>query len=454
VAAGSSGSGKTSFTCGLLKALRRRGLKPAAFKCGPDFIDPMFHRAVTGTPSSNLDLFLLDENTTRRLLAENSRGRDIAVMEGVMGLYDGLSGASDEASTWHIARATETPVILLEDCGKSSLTAAARIKGLVSFREPAQVRGRIRGVVLNRTGEKLCRELRPIIEGETGVPVLGFLPPLRDCAIESRHLGLVTAEEIPGLEEKIEKIAAALEASVDIDALLNIARSAPPLDAPEQAAFPARPFNRGSLRIGVARDRAFCFYYEDGLELLRRLGAELIPFSPMADPALPPDLSGLYLGGGYPELHAKALAHNAAMRGSVREALAAGLPCIAECGGFMYLHQSLDDQEGAAWPMAGVLPGGCKKTSRLVRFGYAIYTARKDNLLCRAGETLRGHEFHYWESDDPGGAFLARKRSGAEWPAVVAAENLFAGFPHFHFCSNPAAAERFLEQCAAYRQNG
>jgi cobyrinic acid a,c-diamide synthase len=446
VTAGSSGSGKTSVTCGLLKALQGRGLKPAAFKCGPDFIDPMFHRAVAGASSSNLDLFLFDEDTARRLLAENVRGRDIAVVEGVMGLYDGLSGASDEASTWHIARATETPLILLEDCAKSSLTAAARIKGLVSFREP----GRIRAVVLNKTGEKLCRELRPVIEGETGVPVLGFLPPLRDSVIESRHLGLITAGEIPGLGEKIEKIAAALEASVDIDALIDIAASAPPLNTPEQTALPARPLNRGSLRIGVARDRAFCFYYEDSLELLRRLGAELVSFSPIADSTLPPGLKGLFLGGGYPELYAKALAENAAMRGSIREALASGLPCVAECGGFMYLHQSLEDQEGAVWPMAGVLPGGCRKTSRLVRFGYAAYAARTDNLLCRAGEILRGHEFHYWESDDPGGVFLARKNSGAEWPAIVATGNLFAGFPHFHFCSNPDTAARFLERCAAF----
>ena len=453
VAAGSSGAGKTSFTCGLLKALLNRGLKPAAFKCGPDFIDPMFHRAVTGVPSSNLDLFLLEENTARFLLAENSRGRDIAVIEGVMGLYDGLSAANAEASTWHIAQATETPVILLEDCSKSSLTAAARIKGLVSFRDSPGSRGRIGAVVLNKAGEKLYRELKPVIEEEAGVPVLGFLPPLKDCGIESRHLGLVTAPEIAGLEKKIEQIAAALEDCVDLAALIRIASAVPPLNTADTT--PANgPVSGGAasgpICIGVARDTAFCFYYEDSLDLLRRLGAELVPFSPLADPELPPNLKGLYLGGGYPELHAETLAGNAGMRSSIREALGAGLPCIAECGGFMYLHQSIEGADGAARPMTGFLPGHCRKTARLVRFGYASYEAGADNLLCRSGEILRGHEFHYWESDNPGGSFRARKNSGAAWPSIVATENLFAGFPHFHFYSNPAMARRFLERCAVY----
>jgi cobyrinic acid a,c-diamide synthase len=446
VAAGASGSGKTTFVCGFLGALIRRGLKPVSFKCGPDYIDPMFHREVIGAPSSNLDLFFFDEETMKRLIHENARGRDIAVMEGAMGFYDGQGGGSTTGSAWHIAEATETPVLLIENCAAVSVTAAARIKGMAVFREPS----RIKGVVLNNCGKALYDEIKNVIQGETGIQVLGHVPRLKDCVIESRHLGLVTAGEIKNLKEKLEALAGALAESVDLDALIALAGSALSLSAgKELSAGPAIP--GGALRIGVARDEAFCFYYPDNLRLLEKLGAELVEFSPLRDSGLPTDLKGLYLGGGYPELHGKTLSENKTMLAGIRNAIRSGMPCIAECGGFMYLHETLTDAGGWVYPMAGLIPGGCRKTAHLVRFGYASYTAARDNLLCPAGDAIRGHEFHYWESDNPGSSFTARKPvSGKSWPCIEATETLCAGFPHFHFYSNPGAARRFLEKAARY----
>ncbi|MDR3160522.1 MAG: cobyrinate a,c-diamide synthase [Spirochaetaceae bacterium] len=453
IAAGSSGSGKTTLTCGLLKALINRGLTVASFKAGPDYIDPMFHREVIGAHSSNLDLFLLTEETVRRLLWENSRGKDLSVLEGVMGFYDGLGGASAEASTWRLAQVTGSPVVLVEDCRGLSLSAAARIKGMAEFREDS----RIRAVILNHISSSRYAELKDIIEGETGLAVCGFLPVLRECAIESRHLGLVTAAEIGDLQGKIETLAARIEETVDLDRLIALARSAPPLEPEDPAGripgeipdAPKTADRRGkALRIAVARDRAFCFYYEDGLKLLRERGAEPVFFSPLKDRSLPEGIRGLYIGGGYPELYGPELSGNRSLLDDIRSALREGLPCIAECGGFMYLHHTVSDAAGSAYPMVNFIPGSCVKQPRLVRFGYAFYQARRDNLLCRRGELLRGHEFHYWDSDCPGDGFLGMKpRSAAEWPCIVAGENLFAGFPHLHFCSDPRMAERFLDRC-------
>ena len=452
IAAGWSGAGKTTFCCGFLKALINRGMRPAAFKCGPDYIDPLFHREVLGAHSSNLDLFLLDETALAALLRENMAGKDIAVMEGVMGFYDGIGGASTGASTWHIASVTRTPVILVEDCAASSLTSVARIKGMAGFREPSM----IAGVVLNNCGETLFAELKDVIEKETALKVYGFLPRMKDCRIESRHLGLVTPAEIESLREKIDGIAARIEKSVDVDGIIELASREPEIETEtgrQETAAIARNGEMarnapppGSIRVAVARDRAFCFYYEDALNLLRRMGADIVFFSPLYDRRLPQNIHGIYLGGGYPELYGHALAENTAMLDDMRAAVKGGTPTIAECGGFMYLHETLVDKAGTRHKMCGVLPGACRPSPALVRFGYAEYTALADNLLCKAGETLRGHEFHYWESDYPGENFRARKPSGGgEWAAITATETLFAGFPHFHWYAYPALLERFLE---------
>jgi cobyrinic acid a,c-diamide synthase len=442
VAGGGSESGKTTITCALLSAFMRRGLKTAAFKCGPDYIDPMFHRETQGCHSANLDLFMLNEDTALRLLLENSAGRDIAVLEGVMGFYDGVGGNTMEASAWHLSSVTGTPVLLVENCKGQSLTAAAHIKGIAEFRDNG-----ISAILLNNTGERLFNMIKPVIERETGLPVLGYLPYMPECVIKSRHLGLVTAVEIAELRQKITILADTIEKTVEIDKILTLAEKATPLKNISLIKNATPP--EKTPRIAVARDKAFCFYYEDGLNLLKKLGAELVDFSPLYDSKLPPRIDGLILGGGYPELYAAELSANKSMLDSVNSAVKGGLPTIAECGGFMYLHRELEGADGILYQLSGIIDACCKKNDRLVRFGYAEFTAKVNNILCEAGKTLKGHEFHYWDSEQPGSDFTAVKPvSRKTWNCIIAAETLFAGFPHFHFCSAPETAVHFLKTCA------
>ncbi len=342
----SSGCGKTTVACAVLQALVDRGLRVGAFKCGPDYIDPMFHSRIIGAKSGNLDLFFFRENTLRYLLARNSRDRDVSVIEGVMGYYDGAGLASTLASSWETARAAEAPAVLVVPAKGAALSILAVIQGFLDF----QPDSRIRGVILNRCTAMTCQGLAEAIRERFGgrVKPLGFLPELPECALESRHLGLVTAAEVEGLREKLHILARQAEETIDMDGLLALAEGAPPL-AFQPVALPRHE----PVRIAVARDRAFCFYYEDSLEALEEMGAELVPFSPLSDRTLPEDIHGLYLGGGYPELYARELSRNESMRAAVREALEGGLPCIAECGGFMYLAQAIGEE-----PMAGVLPAG------------------------------------------------------------------------------------------------
>lgn len=440
-----SGGGKTTMTCALLQAFLERGVNPVAFKCGPDYIDPMFHSEVIGAKSRNLDLFFMGRDLTRALLRENGAGSGLSLIEGVMGYYDGV-GMSAEASAYDLARATETPAVLVADVRGRALSAAALVKGFLSFRAHSG----IRGVLLNRVSPMLYPRLKACVEAETGVSVLGYLPELPGCALESRHLGLVTAAEVANLKEKLKKLSAQVQKTVDMDALLALAASAPDLGP---GAGPEPPVTDQKPRIAVARDKAFCFYYADGLSYLETLGAELVPFSPLADAALPEGVGGLYLGGGYPELYASALAENRPMLESVRAAVQNGLPTVAECGGFLYLHETLEGEDGAAYPMAGVISAKGFRTNKLSRFGYVTVTAEADGLLCQKGAHLPAHEFHYWDSTGPGGAFTAQKpRSERSWTCAHMTQSLYAGFPHFHLRACPVAAKRFVTACADYRE--
>jgi len=444
IAAPRSGGGKTTVVCGLLRALQRRGLKPAAFKCGPDYIDPMFHSEVLGAKTGNLDLFFTEEATVRSLLAEGARECGIAVLEGVMGYYDGLGGTTDRASAYHLAAATETPAVLVADAKGASLSLCAEISGFLTFRADS----RIRAVLLNRCTKMQFSLLRPLIEETCGVEVLGFLPQDADIALESRHLGLVTAQEVDGLRRKIDRIADLLEENADLGRLIALAQDAPALDA---APLDVSPVTNAAPLIAVARDRAFCFYYRENFDLLQKLGARLAFFSPLTDPALPEGTSALYLGGGYPELCAKELSENSAMRGAVRGAVAAGMPSLCECGGFLYLHETLTDPGGNAFPMAGVIPGGCRYTGALRRFGYVTLTSQRENLLAREGGRIRAHEFHYYESEDCGADFLAEKPARTvSWPCIHADKSLFAGFPHLYFYANIDFARRFVSAAASF----
>ena len=279
--------------------------------------------------------------------------------------------------------------------------------------------------------------LSAAIEERFGIRCFGFLPRLDECVLESRHLGLVTAGEIRDLREKMQTLAAQAEKTLDIDALLALAHEAEPLDY-----TPAVLPKKEKIRLAVARDNAFCFYYEDSLDAVREMGGELVPFSPITDGALPENIDGLYLGGGYPELYAKELGENASMRASVRAALERGVPCIAECGGFMYLTEAIGDE-----PMAGFLPGTCFDTGKLTRFGYVTLRAKKDNLLCRTGGEIAAHEFHHWDCTCPGDAFAAEKPTGRRWECAVASDTLYAGYPHFHFYSNLEFLYSFYDAC-------
>ncbi len=438
-AAPASGSGKTTITCGVLQALADRNIKTAAFKSGPDFIDPMFHERVIGVPSGNLDLFFSDPDTLRRLFMRRARTAEFSVIEGVMGYYDGLAAASDEASTYRVAEALRAPVVLIIDARGQSLSALAELEGFLRFRPQS----RIRGVIFNRMSGHVFEALREEVE-KLGVVPLGYLPKSEDFVIGSRHLGLVTPDGIADLSEKLHKLARTLEHTVDIDALIALAGEAEPLEIPPE---PSRTRGK-TVKIAVARDEAFCFLYRDNLAFLEDFGAEPAFFSPLHDKHIPDGAQGLILPGGYPELYAQTLSDNVTMRDSVASAIRNGLPCLAECGGFLYLHRELEDMDGVRRPMAGVIDAAAWKTDRLGRFGYIILTANSDGGLIRPGEQIRAHEFHYYESGDCGSDLHAEKPSGTRnWDCAHVRGNLAAGFPHLFYESDPPFIARFLNRC-------
>ena len=443
LAAPRSGSGKTTMTCALLMALKRRGCAPCAFKSGPDYIDPMFHRAVLGVESRSLDLFFSAPETVRTLYAKGAAGHGAAVCEGAMGFYDGLGGVSDRASAWHLADTLGLPVLLVAEPKGQSLTLAAELKGLVNFRTPSH----IAGILLNNCTARMHALLAPMLEKETGLPVLGFLPKLPEAVIGSRHLGLYTAAEVENLQQKLALLADAVEEHIDWPRLLALCEKEPPALPVQPETPPAR------VRIAVAQDEAFCFTYAETLEAFRDAGAEVVFFSPLRDTALPENIGGMYLPGGYPELHARELSGNTSLLREIKQKIESGLPTAAECGGFLYLGQSLTDAEGQSWPMAGVLPGEAKDAGRLVRFGYATLSADSDSLLFRAGESFPIHEFHHWDSTANGVALAAKKPvGGAEWRCGFVNEHFYAGFPHLYWAGTPLP-QRFAAAAENYRRD-
>ena len=440
LAAAASGSGKTTIACAILQALTRMGEYPVSFKCGPDYIDPMFHRQVLGVPSRNLDLFFSDEATAAYLLQKNSENFSLAFIEGVMGYYDGIA-TTTEASSWQLAKATQTPVVLVLNCKGMSVSIAAQLGGYLSYQPDSQ----IKGVILNQVSKSIYPEIKALIEQRYDVAVCGYMPKMSDCSLESRHLGLVTAEEIGDLQQRLEKLGEQAMQTIDLPLLLKIAAQAPALAVPA-VQLPAP--NPTPLRIGVARDKAFSFYYADNLELLKQLGAQLVEFSPLHDPQLPDDLDGLLLGGGYPELYADTLSQNCTLMAQIKASLQNGLPCIAECGGFQYLCEQLEGADSKSYPMVGFLPGSSFRTPSLRRFGYVRLTAQKDNLLCKKGEGFAAHEFHYWDSQHCGNGCIAQKPyRRSSWECVVCDENFWAGYPHLYFYADVQMAKNFLNRC-------
>lgn len=437
IAAPASGSGKTTVTCAVLRAIIKNGSKPSSFKCGPDYIDPMFHTEVLGVDATNLDIFLTGENTCRYLLHKYSQKSDIAVIEGVMGYYDGLL-TDTRYSSYHIAKITNTPVVLVLCCKGMSYTAAAIVKGMASFKDDSN----IKGVILNNTSEKMYAVYKEIIEKETDIKVIGYMPNLPDCNFDSRHLGLITATETENLQQKLDKLADTAVRTIDIDMLRELANTAPLLEY--ENIIIGKKFN---VNIAVAKDKAFCFYYKSALSLLEQLGASITYFSPIKDSKLP-DCDGFILGGGYPELYLKELSENKAMLQDINAKIAMGIPHIAECGGFMYLFSKVKDSEESCYSLVGSIEGEAFMTKRLNRFGYVTLTANRDNLLCKKGESINAHEFHYSDSTANGSDFTAQKPYGnRQWSCIIADENRFIGYPHIHLWGNIGYAKRFLSKC-------
>ncbi len=425
ISACKSGSGKTTVTLALLAALKARGLNVRSFKCGPDYIDPLFHKRVLGISSGNLDPFFQDKSLMRSLCAEGSRDADIAVIEGVMGYYDGISFGSAEKSSYECAFNLKCPVILVLDGKGMSYSLIGILKGMRELRQDSN----IKGVILNNIPERLYDKIKPVIEEETDIIPLGFMPHLRECELESRHLGLLSPSEIEGIDRKIMRLSEEAGQNLDIERIIELSGEAGELPYEEGFADKLIKINGtdpdGSIRIGIARDEAFSFIYEENLDYLKKSGAELVFFSPLHDKELPEDIDGCIFYGGYPELYAEGLSGNKSMLSSVKSALENGLPAFAECGGFLYLHEEIEDNNGISFPMTGFIKAArAVKRDRLRNFGYKLI-----------GGEFKAHEFHYYESTAGGEGEIKRIK------------NTFCGFPHYFYYAAPSPVKDFLELC-------
>lgn len=439
LAGASSGSGKTIITCGLLEALKKKGLSVSAYKCGPDYIDPMFHRSVIGVSSENLDSFFMDEIMLNTALGTGEK-TDISVIEGAMGIFDGISGLRLEGSAYDIARLTNTPIILIMDVHGMGRTMVSLIKGILADDEC----GLIKGIVLNRISKGYFESIKTFIEDETKVPVVGYLEKLKGVNLESRHLGLKMPHEIDNLKEEVERVASSIERSFNLDKIVEISN---------EVSFMEKKGLRGDsskissgikkVRLGVAKDEVFCFYYEENLRLLEEYGAELIYFSPLHDKCIPEGVSGLLIGGGYPELRLKELSENVSMKASIKNAIDNNMPTIAECGGFMYLHKAIVDNDGAMYEMVGAIDAKAYNEGKLVRFGYVE--------ISMDSYEVKGHEFHYFDSEKNGSDAIARKPfSDKEWSFGYVDENRIWGFPHLYYGSCKSLPRDFVNAIRKY----
>ena len=456
IAGDRSGSGKTTVTMALLSTLRSRGKSVQAFKVGPDYIDPMFHRAITGRPAYNLDPVLTSETYVQRCFQQQSAATDYAVVEGVMGLFDG-AGGTDWASTAHVARLLNCPVILVVDCARLSRSLAAIVHGYQTLDPRVQMAG----VVLNRVGSDRHLAMLKAAIAPLRLPVLGVLRRDDAVTLPDRHLGLVPTDELSDLPQRFRHLATLGQRCFDwktLDQVLQQATdSSTTVTLGDSQPRPTHSSPAGKIRIGIARDRAFNFYYEDNLEILTRLGAELVPFSPLTDEALPPDLRGLWLGGGFPEMFAAELSQNQSLRAAIAQPVAAGLPIYAECGGLMYLCESLVDFEGQAWPMLGAIPMTTTMTGKLT-LGYRQVTVQQTSPLVVPGQQFWGHEFHRSAiAPQPAEPLCAVSAYPLldEAPVPAGTEgwgsgSIHASYVHLHWGAQPALPQRFIERCDRY----
>lgn len=452
ITAASSGSGKTMITCGLLELFKRKGLNPLACKCGPDYIDGLFHKQVLELEGMNLDSYFEAPEELRDKYSCLSKDH-LPVVEGVMGYFDGLGGSTTRASSWEVAHILDLPAVLVVDARGASVSLAALIKGFLEFERP--MGSQIKAVIFNRMSPMLYPRIRELVERETGIRAAGFVPELDFLKVGSRHLGLVLPEEIAGLREQMNRLGKCLEETIDWEFLAELGAEKEERDALEEENTEASCTAAFSFRLGIAMDEAFCFYYQDNLRILERLGGELVYFSPIHDRSLPEQLDGLILGGGYPELYCEALSLNESMREAVKKAAEGGLPVLGECGGYLYLLEELEAEDGRIWPMTGVLKGKGYKKGKNSRFGYIGVEAEKDSLYLNPGEQIRGHEFHYWDCEvlEEEWVMRAKKPVGnRSWPCMRIKNQVMAGFPHLFYPSCPAFAVRFAKACVRYKR--
>ena len=444
-----SGVGKTTISTGIMAALLKRKVSIQPFKVGPDYIDPAFHTFITGHKSRNLDSWMLDKDVILELFLRNSMGKDMAVIEGVMGLYDGCGSDKDNGSTAHIAKLLQAPVILIINGKGMSSSAAAQVMGYQIYDPEVD----IKGVIINNvSGEKHYRLLKDCIERDTGIKCLGYLVPNPEIGLESRHLGLIPTMEVENLKEKVDAMAKMVETTIDIDGLIAIAENAVDigLELPEVVNL------QKGINIGIALDKAFHFYYEDNIELMRQMGGNIIFFSPLYDDCLPENLHGLYLGGGYPEVFAHELEQNSSMRSQIKEAIAIGLPTYAECGGFMYLTKGITTLEGSKHEMVGVFDCHSKMTGRLQRFGYVTVEIEGSCVIAKENRSVRAHEFHrsiLEEEQESDYAYSVTKASdpSQRWQCGLKKWNALGAYGHIHFYGNKMIATDFIENCERYR---
>jgi cobyrinic acid a,c-diamide synthase len=450
IAGTGSGVGKTTITIGLMRALSRQGRRVAPFKVGPDYIDPSYHTAATGCVSRNLDSWMCALDSLPELFTRAAAGADVAIIEGVMGLFDGHSPTGERGSTAEVAKALGAPVVLVVDAGGMARSAAAMVQGYARF-DPDL---RVAGVIFNRVGSaghfQLLKEALAADLPE--VTALGWLPGDSSLHAPERHLGLIPASERSHVMPYLDAAADRVAAGVDMAALLSLAGEAPPLPPSAPAIFGGEPQPR-RCRIALAQDEAFHFYYQDGLDLLEHLGAELVPFRPTVDQTLPPDCDLIYIGGGFPEVYRERLAANASLMHAIRDAHGTGMPIYAECGGLMYLTREIVGFDGSASPMLGLLPSTARMQRRLVALGYSETTMLQDTLLGPAGTKVRGHVFHYSMLDQPpADPAMACAYRGATRREGFAGPNLLASYVHVHFAANPHAAEQLVARATAYRR--
>jgi len=449
IAGTSSGCGKTTVALGLMSALVRRGLRTAPFKVGPDFIDPGHHTRVTGAASRNLDGWMLSRDTNLACFKKRAGSFDVAVVEGVMGLFDGYDGRSEDGSTAQMAKWLNLPVLFVVDAKSMARSAAALVQGFERFDEDL----RFIGVLFNRIGGSRHLDfLKQALEGAVRMPCLGGFPREEGIEIPERHLGLFTSQDHPLTDGAVNLLAEKIEANIDIESLLS---RMPEVAPDETAPTPPITVDSDSVRMGIARDRAFCFYYPENLELLEASGAKLVFFSPLEEDRLPEGLGGLYFGGGYPELFAERLSKQKRLRGEILEKVRSGMPVYGECGGFMYLCNSLIDTGGIRYEMAGCFPFVTRMFPRLKSLGYRQVTLSRDTVIGKSGQVIRGHEFHYSElaagTHEIETAYRINGRSGGAGVHEGFQVNRCLGsYIHLHFGSCPETARHFLQSCRAY----